>query len=73
MSFQMDNQNKKEYLDAIKALTLDNLRYLPHAPSVQMQTVPPDTLSFEDYGEQDDLGQGVSDFQEKSSFIVSAP
>ena len=58
----MDNQNKKEYLDAIKALTLDNLRYLPHAPSVQMQTVPPDTLSFEDYGEQDDLGRGDSFF-----------
>ena len=50
----MDNQNKKEYLDAIKALTLDNLRYLPHAPSVQMQSVPPDTLSFEDYGEAED-------------------
>ena len=52
----MDNQNKKEYLETIKSLTLDNLRYLPHAPSVQMQTVPPDTLSFEDYGEADDLG-----------------
>lgn len=51
----MDNQNKKEYLETIKSLTLDNLRYLPHAPSVQMQTVPPDTLSFEDYGEADDL------------------
>lgn len=51
---RLDNHNKKEYLESIKIHTLDNLRNLPHAPSVQMQTVPPDALSFEDYDQRED-------------------
>lgn len=51
---RLDNQNKKEYLESIKSHTLDNLRHLGHAPSVQMHDVPPDALSFDDYGEAED-------------------
>ncbi|GMN56285.1 hypothetical protein TIFTF001_025405 [Ficus carica] len=37
-----DNMNSKSYLGAIKVQVLENLRYIQHAPSVQMQEVPPD-------------------------------
>lgn len=34
-----DNMNSKSYLGAIKVQVLENLRYIQHAPSVQMQEV----------------------------------
>ncbi len=33
----MTNQNNREYLNKIKARLFENLRLIPHAPSVQMQ------------------------------------
>lgn len=51
---KVDNQNKKDYAECIKSSILDNLRNLPHAPSVQMHDVPPDVLTFDDYGEDED-------------------
>ena len=47
VSTKIDNQNTRQYLDSIKATVIDNLRLLPHSPSVQMQQVPPDMLSME--------------------------
>ncbi|XP_010242655.1 PREDICTED: putative histone deacetylase 10 [Nelumbo nucifera] len=38
----MDNLNSKSYLGTIKMQVLENLRCIQHAPSVQMQEVPPD-------------------------------
>ncbi|XP_011407649.1 PREDICTED: histone deacetylase 3-like [Amphimedon queenslandica] len=43
----MENQNTRQYLDQIKQHILENLRILPHSPSVQMHQVPPDMLSME--------------------------
>ncbi|KHN78381.1 Histone deacetylase 3 [Toxocara canis] len=39
---RQENQNTKEYIMAIKQEVLDHLRQIRHAPSVQMQEVPPD-------------------------------
>uniref|UniRef100_A0A915B029 Histone deacetylase n=1 Tax=Parascaris univalens TaxID=6257 RepID=A0A915B029_PARUN len=41
---RQENQNTKEYITAIKQEVLDHLRQIRHAPSVQMQEVPPDLL-----------------------------
>eukprot|EP00605_Chrysophyceae_sp_TOSAG23-4_P000355 GSChrysophyteH1.ASY1.ANO1.402.1 assembled CDS len=38
----MENQNKKEHLDAITQRVLQNLKNLQGAPSIQMHPVPPD-------------------------------
>ncbi|KAJ6967082.1 hypothetical protein NC652_004594 [Populus alba x Populus x berolinensis] len=40
--FKTENLNSKSYLSTIKMQVLDNLRCIQHAPSVQMQEVPPD-------------------------------
>eukprot|EP01102_Stenamoeba_stenopodia_P009700 TRINITY_DN2868_c0_g1_i2.p1 TRINITY_DN2868_c0_g1~~TRINITY_DN2868_c0_g1_i2.p1 ORF type:complete len:515 (-),score=87.52 TRINITY_DN2868_c0_g1_i2:82-1626(-) len=38
----MENQNSQEYLDKLRAKILDNLRNLPHAPSIPMREAAPD-------------------------------
>ncbi|KAK4784928.1 hypothetical protein SAY86_001617 [Trapa natans] len=38
----IENFNSKSYIGSIKIQVLENLRYIQHAPSVQMQEVPPD-------------------------------
>eukprot|EP00731_Ephydatia_muelleri_P031772 Em0023g279a len=40
----MTNQNTAEYLNKIKARLFENLRMIPHAPSVQTQAIPEDGL-----------------------------
>jgi histone deacetylase 1/2 len=44
----MPNQNANDYLEKIKAKLFENLRMLPHAPSVQMQTVPDDAMNVDE-------------------------
>jgi len=44
----MDNQNSREYLEGIKTSVIENLRHLPFAPSVGLQSVPPDLPDDED-------------------------
>lgn len=41
----MTNQNTREYLNKIKARLFENLRLVPHVPSVQMQSIPEDAIS----------------------------
>ncbi|XP_013778811.1 histone deacetylase 1 [Limulus polyphemus] len=43
----MANQNTPEYLEKIKTRLFENLRMLPHAPGVQMQPIPEDTIDQE--------------------------
>jgi histone deacetylase 1/2 len=43
----MPNQNTVEYLEKIKNRLLENLRMLPHAPGVQVQDIPEDTINVE--------------------------
>jgi histone deacetylase 1/2 len=39
----MENKNSRQLLDDIRAMLLENLSKLQHAPSVQFQERPPDT------------------------------
>lgn len=43
---RLDNKNLKRYLDCVKVRVLEQLRYLDHAPSVQMAEIPPDIGGF---------------------------
>nr|AFY07417.1 histone deacetylase 1-like protein [Schmidtea mediterranea] len=49
----MANQNTPEYLERMKQKLFENLRSIPHAPSVQMQDIPEDAMDIDD-GEQMD-------------------
>ncbi|PAV78262.1 hypothetical protein WR25_17661 [Diploscapter pachys] len=44
----MTNQNTKEYLQRTMVRLFENLRELPHAPSVQMQPIPDDAMAIPD-------------------------
>jgi len=44
----MSNQNTSEYLEKIKTKLFENLRMIPHAPSVQMIDVPADGMDVEE-------------------------
>ncbi|CUM65430.1 uncharacterized protein PRCAT00003069001 [Priceomyces carsonii] len=39
---RFDNKNTKKYLESVTQTILEQLRYLNHAPSVQMNEIPPD-------------------------------
>jgi len=47
MNGSFPNSNTKQYLDNIKKTIMDNLKCIAGAPSIQMQDVPPDLMSFE--------------------------
>nr|CAD7591454.1 unnamed protein product [Timema genevievae] len=44
----MANQNTPEYLEKIKTRLFENLRMLPHAPGVQVQAIPEDSVNDSD-------------------------
>lgn len=44
----MPNQNSSEYLEKIKCKLIENLRMIPHAPSVQMTAIPDDAINMEE-------------------------
>lgn len=48
----MPNQNSYEYLDKIKCKLLENLRMIPHVPSVQMQSIPEDAMNVDEHESQ---------------------
>ncbi|XP_064626135.1 histone deacetylase 3-like isoform X2 [Lineus longissimus] len=50
---QAENLNSKAYLDSIRQTIGEHLKCLAHAPSVQMQDIPQDLLSFENIEEPD--------------------
>ena len=49
----MVNQNTKEYVDKIRSRLLENLRMLPHTPSVQMAEIPEDGVNINKDEEMD--------------------
>ncbi|KAK6179259.1 histone deacetylase 3 [Patella vulgata] len=53
ISTKQENLNTKQYLDSIRMTVHDTLKNLSHAPSVQIQDVPPDLLSLENTEETD--------------------
>ncbi|RKP39010.1 histone deacetylase Rpd3 [Dimargaris cristalligena] len=52
-SNNMDNHNDRKFLEKIRNRIADTLRQIPHAPSVQLQSVPRD-VSTEDEDEEDE-------------------
>merc|ERR1719445_2190085 len=50
----MTNQNTPEYMDKIKTRLFENLRMLPHAPGVQMSTIPEDGVTLKEESEAAD-------------------
>jgi histone deacetylase 3 len=44
ITLRVDNHNTRSYLDSVRARTLENLRMLQGAPSVQMHEIPPELL-----------------------------
>jgi len=55
----MDNANSKEYLEKILVQVLENMKRTMHAPSVQMQDVPRESMAMDDEEEAalDDLDE----------------
>lgn len=49
---RIDNKNSKKYLESVKLEILEQLRYLTHAPSVQMQEIPPDITGLTEEEEE---------------------
>lgn len=58
----MDNANSREYLDKILTQVLENMKRTIHAPSVQMQDVPRESLGMNDDEEAalDDLDEDMN-------------
>ena len=58
----MDNANSREYLDKILTQVLENMKRTIHAPSVQMQDVPRESLGMNDEEEAalDDLDEDMN-------------
>ena len=50
-------------------MTHENLRSLIHAPSVQMQDVPPDLLSLDQNDDENDADSRVNADQEERRFV----
>ncbi|XP_035249824.1 histone deacetylase 1-like isoform X2 [Anguilla anguilla] len=50
----MTNQNTNDYLEKIKQRLFENLRMLPHAPGVQMQTIPEDAVQDDSADEEEE-------------------
>jgi hypothetical protein len=54
------NQNTGHYLQFIQNRVTEHLRLLDHAPSVQMQEIPPDLLGVIDGVLMDDMDEELS-------------
>eukprot|EP00002_Diphylleia_rotans_P009026 TRINITY_DN1903_c0_g1_i1.p1 TRINITY_DN1903_c0_g1~~TRINITY_DN1903_c0_g1_i1.p1 ORF type:complete len:438 (-),score=95.00 TRINITY_DN1903_c0_g1_i1:231-1544(-) len=50
----MENMNTRDYLDKIRMVLTENLRNLPAAPSVPLQNVPPDLMSYSSDEDEED-------------------
>lgn len=57
----MTNYNTRDFLEAIRIKTLENLRHLTGAPSVQMQELPPTNFDYNDDDDDDKVDPDVSD------------
>jgi histone deacetylase 1/2 len=53
----MSNQNTSDYLEKVKCRLFENLRMLPHAPGVQVQAIPEDSIKM-DIDDQDGAADG---------------
>ncbi|TPX61386.1 hypothetical protein SpCBS45565_g07273 [Spizellomyces sp. 'palustris'] len=59
-SSNMENLNTRDYLEKIKIATIENLRHVAHAPSVQMHHVPYDDWSSDDDEEENNKDERIT-------------
>ena len=52
----------QQYLESIRQFIHENLKYLSHAPSVQMQDIPTDIFNLED--PEENLNPDIRNHQE---------
>ncbi|VDQ08453.1 unnamed protein product [Trichobilharzia regenti] len=64
----MANQNTNEYLEHIKAKLFENLRMIPHSPSVQMQDIPDDIVNLE---ENEAVARDLADPDKRISIMAA--
>jgi histone deacetylase 3 len=50
---KQDNANTRQYLETLRQFIHENLRHLPHSPSVQMQDIPSDMIDLDNLDELD--------------------
>lgn len=68
----IENVNTFQYLDSIVRHVTENLKFLIHAPSVQLQDVPPDFFDLkleEEIKEQSDPDVRVSAQEADSKYV----
>lgn len=65
---RIDNKNSKKYLESVKQEILEQLRYLNHAPSVQMSEIPPDLTGLTE--EEDEMIRELNEDNERDNKIV---
>ncbi|WAR22758.1 HDAC3-like protein, partial [Mya arenaria] len=53
ISTKQENLNTKQYLESLRQMVHENLKQVAFSPSVEMQDVPPDLLSFDNTEEPD--------------------
>jgi len=68
----MENQNSKQFLDQLRSTTLENLSRIDHAPSVQLQDVPPDLLSFQQFLSDDNSDADAKESEDVKNQRVEA-
>ncbi|EGV63143.1 histone deacetylase [Yamadazyma tenuis] len=59
---RIDNKNSKKYIECVKQEVLEQLRFLNHAPSVQMSDIPPDLTGLTE--EEEDAIRDLNEEQE---------
>nr|QVX32609.1 HDAC3 [Platynereis dumerilii] len=62
ISTKQENLNTRQYLESIRQFIHENLKYLSHAPSVQMQDIPTDIFNLED--PEENLNPDIRNHQE---------
>lgn len=54
-----------QYLENINQFVRENLRHLTHAPSVQMQDVPPDMIDLDNLNPEEDADPDTRETREE--------
>lgn len=65
---RIDNKNSKKYLESVRHEILEQVRYLNHAPSVQMYEIPPDLTGLTD--EEEDAIKELNEENEREKKIM---
>jgi len=67
LSTKLENANSRNYLDTIKQTMHEYLKDLQHAPSVQLQDVPPDLINLDDLEGEPDPNPDVRNAEEEEN------